>query len=173
MWYVIQVMSGHEPSTIRKIEHRADPKTYSRVFNLKRMQRRKRNGEWTDEVEILFPGYVFVDTKTPREFCAELTKVAALTKFLVSGEGSDRRFIPISEDEMTLINALVGGEGDVMKVSEGVIEGGEVVITSGPLLGQEALVKKIDRHKRLAWLEADMFGRRLTFKVGLEIVRKS
>ena len=47
-----------------------------------------------------------------------------------------------------------------------------ISITKGPLVHQTALVKKIDRHKRLAYVETTMFGRKLNLKVGLEIVRK-
>ena len=57
-------------------------------------------------------------------------------------------------------------------MSEGFIENDRVVITSGPLQGNEGLIRKIDRHKRKAYLEIDMFGRKLKTQVGLEIVRK-
>ena len=47
-----------------------------------------------------------------------------------------------------------------------------MVVTSGPLRGREAQISKIDRHKRLAWLDMRMFGRNKSIKVGLEIVSK-
>ena len=52
------------------------------------------------------------------------------------------------------------------------IENDRVIITSGPLKGNEALIKKIDRHKRRAYLEIEMFGRKVEAQVGLEIVKK-
>ena len=58
-------------------------------------------------------------------------------------------------------------------MSTGVIEGDRVIVTDGPLVGREALISKIDRHKRLAYLDMRMFGRIKTIKVGLEIVRKN
>ena len=45
--------------------------------------------------------------------------------------------------------------------------------TDGPLQGKEGLIKKIDRHKRKAYLELPMFGRMQTVQVGLEIVAKT
>ena len=54
-----------------------------------------------------------------------------------------------------------------MEFSQGVIEGDEVKVTKGPLKGQEAKIRKIDRHKRLAFLEMHMFGRTKVVKVGL------
>lgn len=52
------------------------------------------------------------------------------------------------------------------------IEGDEIVILNGPLMNQTGLIKKIDRHKRLAYLEIEILGRTKTVKVGLEIVQK-
>lgn len=52
------------------------------------------------------------------------------------------------------------------------IEGDEVVILNGPLMGHVGLIKKIDRHKRLAYLEIEMLGRKKNVKIGLEIVGK-
>ena len=43
---------------------------------------------------------------------------------------------------------------------------------SGPLQGKEGYIKKIDRHKRRAFLEMPMFGRVQKIQVGLEIVAK-
>ena len=47
-----------------------------------------------------------------------------------------------------------------------------VRILSGPLMGMEGNIRRIDRHKRIAYLEIEMFGRTVEMKVGLEIIRK-
>ena len=172
VWYVIQVFGGREASIMHKIEQLADSQTYNRVFTPRRVIMRKRKGEWISQEELLFPGYVFVDTASPEAFHKELSCVPAMTKLLASGDIGDRKFIPVSDDEKALICAFTGEEGNVMGMSKGVIEGDRAIIMSGPLVGKEALVRKIDRHKRVAWIEADMFGRKLAFKVGLEIVKK-
>jgi transcriptional antiterminator NusG len=39
-------------------------------------------------------------------------------------------------------------------------------------MGFESLIRKIDRHKRIAQLEIDMFGDKRTITVGLEIISK-
>lgn len=59
-----------------------------------------------------------------------------------------------------------------MEMSEGIIEGDRVVVTRGPLKGREASITRIDRHKRLAWVDMDVFGRSKSIRVGLEIVSK-
>ena len=70
------------------------------------------------------------------------------------------------------LRALVVGKTHTVEMSEGLIEGDKVTVTSGPLRGREAQISKIDRHKRLAWLDMRMFGSNKSIKVGLEIVSK-
>ena len=36
----------------------------------------------------------------------------------------------------------------------------------------EGLIRKIDRHKRMAYLEVEMFGRKIEMRAGLEIIEK-
>ena len=66
----------------------------------------------------------------------------------------------------------LSGKDRLVRFSEGYIEGNRVTVVSGALQGLEGTICKIDRHKRLAWLEMEMFGRKTRFEVGLEIVRK-
>lgn len=174
MWYVVQVVGGREASAVRRIGRLCDAGTFERVFVPQREFARKSGGQWSVGRAVLFPGYVFVDTAEPERFAAELSRVSGLARLLASGDGDGgRRFIPISDDERALICAFTGEDGGVMRMSEAVAEGDRIRVVSGPLAGREAMVAKIDRHKRLAWIEAEMFGRRLRFKVGLEVVRKS
>lgn len=173
MWYVIQVVGGREHSAARKIEQQADKTTFNSCFVPQYEARKRYSGTWKTCKEVLFPGYVFVDTKTPDAFRIELNKVSAMTRLLSGSSGSEeRKFIPLSNDEKTLINAFIGNETHVLKMSEGIIEGDEIRVLKGPLQGYETLVKKIDRHKRIAFIDLDILGRTKTVKVGLEIVQK-
>ena len=81
-------------------------------------------------------------------------------------------FVPLNDQEVAFINAFTKPGRRVVGFSNGVMEGDEIVILNGPLMHQAGLVKKVDRHKRLAYLEMEMLGRKKTVKVGLEIVQK-
>ena len=173
MWYVIQVIGGREENVLRKIEKQADKATFQSCFVPKYEVRKRYSGAWKTHHEVLFPGYVFVDTKTPDLFRIELNKVTAMTKLLsAETETGDKQFIPLSDEEKTLISAFVDGDTHVLKMSEGIIEGDQIRVLRGPLQGYEALVKKIDRHKRIAFIDLEILGRVKTVKVGLEIVQK-
>ena len=60
-----------------------------------------------------------------------------------------------------------------MSLSKGHIRQGQTCVTQGTLQGKEDLIRKIDRHKRLARLEAPAGEGTQTLYVGLEIISKS
>ena len=59
------------------------------------------------------------------------------------------------------------------ELSQGYIEGDKINIISGPLVGYEGMIKKIDRHKRVAYIEVKLFDQITMVQVGLEIIGKS
>lgn len=124
-------------------------------------------GNWTTLEKVLFPGYVFIITEKLERLYEQLHEVIGLTKLI----GTGREIVPLCAEEIAFIQEI-GGENQVVEMSEGVIEKSNVRITSGPLMGMEGMIKKIDRHKRKAWLEVPMFGRVQTVQVGVEIVAK-
>lgn len=168
MWYVIQVASGQENATLELLQHFVDGNVLKEAFIPRREILRHRAGEWHKTQELLFPGYIFVVTRKPDELYAQLGRVPAFTRLL----GNDRKFIPLIEDEISLINVF-GGKEHLVQMSEGVIEGDEIKILKGPLKDHGGIIRKIDRHKRLAHVEMWILGRSKIVKLGLEIVRKS
>lgn len=68
---------------------------------------------------------------------------------------------------------LFFGRTGVFPMSQGIIVNGRVIILSGPLVGEESRIRKVDRHKRRAWLQIKLFGKPYTVVVGLEISQKT
>lgn len=128
---------------------------------------KKYKGEWHLERKILFPGYVFMITDEVESLYLELKSIIGLTKLI----GTGREVIPLKKEEVDFLTAF-GKERQVVEMSTGILENGCVHITDGPLKGREAMIRKIDRHKRKASLEIPMFGRILETQAGLEIVEK-
>ncbi len=164
MWYVIWTSTGSEKKALAGISD--DPQT-KRAFIPRRAVQIKRNGEWVKVEKPLFPGYLFVDTDEVESLADEVRKIEGFNKILTV----NKEFCPLYDRDADLIESLYGN-GGLFDVSEGMIEGDRIIVTSGPLKGQEGLIKKIDRHKRLAYLESDMFGQTIRAAVGLEIVEK-
>lgn len=168
MWYVVQVRTGSEENIRVQCERRIPQTILEKCFISYYEEKRRVQGEWRIQKKILFPGYIFVVTEKIEELYRQFAGIIGLTKLL----GADGEVIPLTEEETAFLLAL-GGKEQVVKMSEGLIENSRVIVTSGPLQGKEGLIRKIDRHKRRAYLEIEMFGRVQAVQVGLEIVRKT
>ena len=165
MWYAVQVATGREETARDMCRKLLNKESYTDIFII-RFDR--ANGAWHKEKKIMFPGYMFIDTDNPSDIYEQLKNVPELTKIL-GREGKD--FISIEPGKEAMFRAMVN-EAYEIPVSTGIIEGDRVIVKDGPLVGMEAYIKKIDRHKRIAVLNAEMFEQEINVSVGLEIVQK-
>lgn len=130
-------------------------------------QKKRFQGEWHIQERILFPGYVFLIAENPEKLVNGLRKVIGLTKLIGTGD----EIVPLVQEEIDLL-MKIGTDKQLVEMSSGIIENDRVQILAGPLMGMEGNIRRIDRHKRTAYLEIEMFGRTVEMKVGLEIIRK-
>ena len=100
-------------------------------------------------------------------FYEELRKIEGFKRILKEGDV----FTPISKEEAAFI-AGITDEDYSIGMSEGYILDSKVYITSGPLLGREGIIKKIDRHKRTAVIELTFLGQPQLVRMPLEVVSK-
>lgn len=168
-WYVIQVMTGKEEETRKHILSLVNPLLITECFIPRFKQMKKYQGAWHKDEKIMFPGYLFMVTDHIDDVYVGLKKVPTLTKIL--GQ-KDEIIMPLPVSEVLLLSKFADAD-HIIDVSLGFIEGDKITVTSGPLMGQEALIKRIDRHKRVAEVEVTFFGTTVRAKVGLEIIKKS
>ena len=167
MWYVIQVRSGNEADIVRQCQLLVKAEVLLECFIPYYEEMKRYRGQWHKEKGVLFPGYVFLVTEQVVELFHELKKVPELTKLL----GVGNEIVPLNENEVDFLKRF-GKDKHLVEVSQGFIVNDRVVVTDGPLAGNEGLIKRIDRHKRKAYLEIPMFGRLVMAQVGLEVVEK-
>lgn len=167
-WYVGQVLAGKEAATLAQCRKLIDPSILHESFVPAYETMWKTADGWQPQRRLLFPGYLFFVTDNIEALAAGLEKVPNRVRILGDEENS---FMALSEAERDWFLAFID-QDRVVRMSEGFIENDEVKITKGPLMGKEARIKKVDRHKRCAFVEINMFGRKTTARVGLEIVRK-
>ena len=168
-WYVIQVRSKLEEKIKKSCEMIISKEFLKECFIPRNLRLKKINGKWIEDEEILFNGYVFLVSDTPDELFLELKKIPDLTKMLGK---SNNEIFPLYDDEVAFLKSL-SNDGHVVEMSTGIIINDLVNITSGPLQGKEGIIKKIDRHKRIAFIEVELFGKTTIAKVGLEIISKT
>lgn len=151
-------------------------------------------GEWIVQEKILFPGYVFIvvdlseNEKKKRlsdtveieqmpgdmkpEKLKEMERAICCIKGVIELLKRDGKPAVLNDEEVRLFR-LFDDCGQRVGMSEGVIEQSKIKVYSGPLVGKEEYIRKIDRHKRRAFLEMPIFGEMKRVQVGLEIVSKN
>lgn len=168
-WYVIQVRSKLEEKIKKSCEMIISKEFLKECFVPKNKRLKRVDGKWIEVEDILFNGYVFLVSETPDELFLKLKKIPDLTKMLGK---IDNEIFPLYDDEVVFLKSL-SNDRHIVEMSSGIIENDLVKITSGPLQGKEGIIKKIDRHKRIAIIEVELFGKVTIAKVGLEIVSKT
>lgn len=116
----------------------------------------------------MFPGYLFVDTDDIDAFVLQLINVSGMTRVVGDGEIP----VPVSMREQKYLSEMMD-ENHIIQISTGYLVGDTIEILSGPLKPFSAIVRKIDRHKRIAEIDVMMYGVAARAKVGLEIIKKS
>lgn len=168
MWYVVQTVGGQEKHVLDLADRLVGEELIQESFIPQYEVKKRIQGAWKMRTEVLLPGYIFVITDRPGELREALRSVPKFTRLL----GNNDVFTPLDDQEVAFINAFTEPDHRVVEFSNGVVEGDEIVILNGPLMHQTGLIKKLDRHKRLAYLEFEILGRKKTVKVGLEVVRR-
>lgn len=167
-WYVIQVRTGSEEKIKQLCEFQISKKYLKECFIPKYTRLKKVNGKWEEVYKTLFSGYLFMISEDIDQLFVSLKEIPDLTKML-GKHGTD--IYPLNEDEVVFLKSF-GKEEHIVDMSIGYIEGEKIFVTNGPLVGKEGLIKKIDRHKRIAYIEVEFFGQSIDAKVGLEIIGK-
>lgn len=168
MWYVIQTRTGQERKIKTIIENTLSPEVYSDCKIIYYEMMRKYQGKWHAEKRAMFPGYLFVESDDVEELFHQLRRIPELTKLL--GYGKD--IVAISKEEEEFLRRITGGD-DTVEMSYGVQEGDRVVVNEGCLVGLESIIRKIDRHKRRAFIDVEILGVTRQVEIGLEIVEKA
>ena len=166
MWYVVQVYSGREEYARELIEKYVCRENIEACKIPLYARMRKQDEQWYPETKVLFPGYLFVKTQNVIRLYERLRSIPRMTRLL----GTGNEIVPITKEEEQFL-VRIGGDELIIGMSKGIIEQGKVTIMSGPLRNMEGSIRKINRHKRLAWVEVKLFGREMNVPLGLEILQ--
>ncbi|MGN0363515.1 MAG: antiterminator LoaP [Bilifractor sp.] len=169
--YVIHTESGAEMKTVQACSIRVLSKDeHLYVPTVERI--RRIHGVDRMVEEKLFPGYIFAETGRPDDLLVRLGREKGLTVFQhATLLREDSYILPVRKEEAAWLRRL-WDSGKTVRTSKGAIIGDRVVITEGPLVGLEGTIRKIDRHKKTAWIEMPFLGQERLVRVGLEITMK-
>lgn len=153
IWYALKCPEGRENDYTEKYQKLTFSGELQEVICFEYQRMIRYGGRWCLERRKLLPGWIFL----------------SVTKVIENREGKDRFFLIPYE---TCYLKELCQEENLIGMSKGVIKGGKLMVTSGPLIGREALIRRIDRHKRTAEIEIPFVDRETRVTVGLEIYEK-
>ncbi len=143
----------------------ADPSLYSRILIPYRLKRHYYKGKSHIAKLILFPSYVFIETDRIKELVSDIKWFPGFNVVL----HVDDLYCPVYKHEEQLLTKLVDDRG-IIDISEGFMEGDQIRIISGPLVGQEGNILRINRRKGVAILQMNIFNRVTEVSLGLELL---
>ncbi|ACL75223.1 antiterminator LoaP [Ruminiclostridium cellulolyticum] len=170
-WYVLFVRTGREENVKKLLSKRLDKDLFlpfvplnERIF--------KKAGTVNKNMEILFPGYVFIESKVASQEFVKMTNelMKSLQDIIRLVRYSDIE-IAVRESERIILQSLYNNN-NCIESSSGIIKGDKIYIIDGPLRGRESIVRHINRHKREAKIEIEFMGNIRLVSVSLEIVQK-
>lgn len=125
---------------------------------------RRYGGAWHTEAKVLYPGYVFLESDAPEVLEQTWKEQEQAVRVL----GLNSELTAVNKEEEQFLRMLCG-EKHHFGMSRGIIRDGSAYVTEGPLKGKEQLIRRIERHKRLAKIRIPHMQE---MYVGLEITRK-
>ena len=187
--YVIQTISRTESRVKEFLEKTTLTKNES-LWIPERPKYFRAQRQWIQIKEILLPGYILLDCPDPWDFRSRCEDHKSTQSIHLIGRYNamkmDKRgnlhddFLEVEERELELINLLCSGVSEAIfdatkaikksikdekaaerSLYDGLGQGSGVRVTSGPLVGLEGYIRKIDRHHRSAILRLPLFGQEI------------
>jgi len=163
-WYVIQVLTGKEEDIMNQIRSKG-----IKAIVPTRIMKERKNGIWHSKKRVLMQGYVFLYTDMKDTATYYLVKgVPGIIKIL----GDENGPVFIREEQTTLLLRLTQ-DGDPLGLSEIFIEGGKITVKSGPLLGLEGRIVKLDARRMRAKVNIELMGEPRVVELAVNVIEKS
>lgn len=168
MWFVLKCDPGKAEEIMEFCREHISGQILHDIFTFTYDRMKRYEGSWHIETKPLFPEYIFFETADPEALSEQLEQHCAS----ITRQGNGRLLAKILPEEETFLRKA-GGQEHHLKMSQGYIKNGITHIVTGPLVGMERRIRKIDRHKRLANIEMPVRGMDKPVQAGLEITSKS
>ena len=94
--FVLQVTGGQERHAAELVRKMLGDKVKDCFAPMRELKKRKA-GQWRTVRELVFPGYLFLETDDPADVYARLRRVPVLMRLLT---GAGEEFLPLSDEEI-------------------------------------------------------------------------
>ena len=168
-YYVIQTKPRGEDEYLRRarsVLHEPE----GRLFWPRRNLRTRRGGKWSSELAPIFPGYLFLEADEMNEsLFLKMRRIPGFSRFLQSNQN----IIPLSKGDRELLTHFLAFGEVVDKSVVYFDENSRIRVVSGPLLGLEGSIIKVDRRKGRAKVRLDMFESSFQIDFGFDAIEQT
>ncbi len=162
-WYVVHTISGYENKVAEGIENMMAKDDFAGYF-FRVIIPMVEESEIKDNEEVItmrkaFPGYVLVEMVCNEKSWYWVRNMRGVTGFV---SPDPQKPIPLPLEEVRALNIDVEDDEDEFIIATndcGFKPGERVNIISGPIAGQEAEIKSIDKERQIVKVKVSMFGR--------------
>lgn len=152
IWYLLNCQGREEQATVDQCKKFVSAALLEAAWIIRCQKLLRYQGEWHVAERNLFPGYVMLSVPDGQESRNALEEVLAGI-FPQSSRGErNGSFYAVGRSREERLKKLCRGS-TLVCLSRGCIYGRDLIVTGGPLAGYEGSIRKIDRHKRTAWVE--------------------
>lgn len=167
-WYAMRVEAGTEDAVCSFVRRAMADATIDGECVIPKCLIPQSKTREAGSLQELLPGCVLVGTNDIDDLTVELKRSSALRRI----SGKRVALVPLSDDIAEWVNSCVHVDDCTFGMSEGYDEHGKVTVTSGPLKGREAMIRKTNHRKKLAYIRIPLFGEMVEAEMGLRLVRK-
>lgn len=168
-WYALRMPEGRETDLCEELKRLLPKSVLTDAFVLRKERWMKRGGTWFLEPVEMYRGYAFAISAD----AAGLAKALSRLTLPVELVGTEiRSWAPLSDAAADWYSDAMDAS-HVIRSSTAVIVDGALHVTEGPLVGQEARISKIDRHRRRCQVTVIDGGDGFTEQVPLDVPFKS
>lgn len=174
-WYVLFVKAGMEEVVKQGITKHLK---YVKCMVPQKKVPEKKDGKFTDNIRNIFPGYVFINTSMEVGMYYHLKKIPGILSLLNYQNSKDK--VLQTKDESTYFKHVPDHEmapllcflnnADIIDYSQIFLQGRKVIVKSGPLMGMEGIIKKVERRKNRAKVAFTFIGSEKWIDLGVQIL---
>jgi len=169
-WYTVKVQNNHERKVSEriKLDMSRDYKEEINVLVPIQNTSKIKDGKRVIKEQLLYPGYIFVETDSPNKLEFVVKSTTGATSIL---KDKKNNAIPLRPTEVEKMVGQKENPGIILK--DAFFQGERVMITEGPFQNFKGVIETIDMDKDKVKVEVLIFGRKTYVDLTLSDIIKS
>jgi len=170
-YYAAQVHTGRELNFIDQMKQSLSEKScVQQLIFLRRIMHIQRHGIMKDELQPLFPGYIFLETDRilDADSCMQMRKSEYFYRFLKNNQS----ITPLDNNDLKILLHFMdfGEKAGPSKVYFD--ENQRIIVTEGPLKGLEGFIIKVDKRKKRAKIRINFEDSPIVMDLAFDLLSK-